>query len=786
MVWRRRDPGEMDRLKEKIFQFGIYGARLTALTKDEVEAVVEQPWAEIVTADDIARLRESFTTDCLRTMPNRQMVDCTGWEGLYVRMGSLAWKDHLTSGTFNFTSGEYFLIMSLLIETRRYVDNVELRKLGLDPKKTHYCINRLARKGFIEYRASSGAEKKKFIYKVRVAVDERGFVVRSVPEQPAPAASNAAQAARAFEYRLDVGLYDNVREMILGSAGGVITEDLKNKLGVSSKVGYKLLNKVLGEEQGVFLRSEEFEGRMRRYRYHAAGQRGREGQEHGDAKAVGYITPEERVRAIRKLMAMSPVLQLDKRTYEKLQELTGWRYEFDRRTIVRAAVLAGFKIYKQRRGKDGKCSRYMIVRSEVVESDIKALDVSSLQCQEEMSEFQKKVYGIFVNSPRLVEMDNGYVPVRGERARLLHGFLDEYMSCRGVDAVRFDWEVIRQMSFGLLLAVVPFGRVGFRDALCRFVCSGGADEGVFEAGCLQPGSAAGDAEALDGKTVSDVVGMRLPASIRKLIRLKIGVAGFVPVLKHAGDLGGLAVEASSSEVVIKRTTTSSGPPATEQARRPRSGAKYVCLQKRLWFFERMREVAEAEFYDEAYKLIYSEFEGDEFEAMLNRLKMFKDDGGDMRQGSFERLYMGFKRNVIELGWVGALDLKAYSVTEAKRALKALSRDKVIANYKGIRRIEFVTPHEAFARAVGKKYDVFRFQGYHEQKGMGYFSHYFDMVYYVLATSGSLEVGELVQRIRFIAPFEMELFLCEYKEVFRVSIVDGTRIVSLGIFMDPFE
>ncbi|KAG5860611.1 HTH domain-containing protein [Encephalitozoon hellem] len=781
----------MEKLKEKIFQFGIYGAKLEKLTKDEIEMAIEEPWVEIIQTDTVEKLKRHFTTDCLRVETNRSMVESYDWSDLYVRMGTLAWKDYLTAGTFNFTSKEYFLIMNLLIETKGYVDNVELRKLCLDPKKTHYCINRLAKKGFIEYRTSDEAEKKSFIYKVRVIIDEKGFVTRCVGRQPAdPSRAGSCGKFRMFEYRIDIGLYDNIRSMILSSERGIITEDLKNKLGVSSKIGYKLLNKVFNEEKEVFKRVKEFEGRVRRYRYHAASRRAFPAAERGE-KGVGYITSEERVMAIKKLMSMSPILQLDKRTYEKLQEITGWRYEFDRRTIIKAAILAGFKIYKQKRGREGKCSRYMIMRNEMVESDVKALEMSNCDSQENMSEFQRKIYSIFVNSPKLVEMDNGYVPLREERLKLLYKFLIEKMSSKEVESLRFDWEVIGEMEFDLLLSIIPFSRIGLKESLCRFIDSGEANTDAFK---IRNYTLHGEIEephcsSSVGKTVAEVINMELPQSIKKLIRLKVGIGNFASLFRQLNDLRVLDISISSEKVVVKKTDMdlSSGIKALEKAKRAKGGGKYICLSRRIEFFKKVCNVEEKGFYDEAYKVIYTEFKGDEFEAMFDRLKMFRDEEvDDQKQSTFERLYMGFKKNIIELGWLGTLDFNSYSVSEAKRALKALSRDKIIANYKGIKKVEFVTPHESFLRVINKKYDVFRFKGYHEHKGMGYFSHYFDLVYYTLATSGSLEINELISRIRFIANFEMEMFLSEYKKVFKVSNLNNTRIVSLGIFMDPFE
>jgi len=203
-------------------------------------------------------------------------------------------------------------------------------------------------------------------------------------------------------------------------------------------------------------------------------------------------------------------------------------------------------------------------------------------------------------------------------------------------------------------------------------------------------------------------------------------------------------------------------------------------------------IEEKSFYNEAYKIIHETFDGRELEAMLNRLKVFgSNEIKDVKdviyeENSIEKLYMDFKRNIIERGWLGTLDFGTYSIPETKKALERLSKDRIIANYKNIRRIEFVTPHERFMRRINRKYDMSHFQGYQKYKGTGYFSYYFDSIYHTLAISGSLEINYLILKVKFLTSFEMELFLMEYKNVFEINESNGIRTISLKILMDPFE
>lgn len=798
----------MEELKEKIFQFGIYGEEILRLGKDELEMVVDEPWVEITTGDQIEGLRTEFTTSCLRQDTNRGMVGRGSVEQLFVRMGTLAWKDYLVSEHgFNFTSKEYFLIMDLLIRSRDYVNNVELRRLGLDPKKTHYCINRLAQKGFIEYRNAEGDEKKSFIYKVRVVRDERGFVIKRLEREVGESGGDAEERSHeVFEYDVSAGLYDNIRRMIVRSLDGVTTEDLKKKLGVSSKIGYKLLNKVYNEERDVVVRTEEFEGRTRRYRYRSSlhGEERVCRGEDGRAEA-SYITVGERVDAIRELMSASCVVQLNKQAYGRLQEITGWKYKFDRRTIIRSAVLAGYSVHRNdQRAVDG--CRYVIAEPGIASDDPRVRNLPPGEPEKRMSRFQRKIYSTFVVSPKFVEGDNGYVSSRSERLRLFCGFVIGYMRSRGLESSVFGWEMIGEMSLGLLFSVIPFNRPGFRRLLLSFMGSADSRSTAFHD--LQEGRVMSCEElcALDAcvdrdidpcvvesRRVCDLMESGIPSTTQKFIRLKVGVGNFVPLFRQLGEASVLDLEITSEKIVVKKILQD-GEDACDMLGRLRSSKrikKHIPLSRRVSFFKRVCGVEESRFYDEAYRVIYEEFTGDEFEVMLDRLKVFKPSTPEsvcrsVRQGSLNRLYMDFKRNIIEQGWVGGLDFEKHSVSEVKRVLKRLSRDKVIANYKNIRRVEFVTPHERFRRLVERRYDMSHFQGYQKHKGTGYFSYFFDSVYYTLATCGTLEVSDLVSRVRFLAPFEMEQFLGEYRDVFSVREGDGTRTVSLKMVMDPFE
>lgn len=783
----------MEELKERIFQFGIYGERILALNEEEIEMIVEEPWVEITTTDIVEKLKIKFTTNSLKFSTNRSMLKNFAPDLLRVRMGTLAWKDYLTSDrTFNFTSKEYFLIMDFLVRSKGHVDNVQLRRLNLDPKKVHYCIKRLSEKGFIEYKSAGQGEN--FMYKVRVVTNSEGFVVKGLADEKQNIMESAERHQKhLFEYKIDVGLYDNIRDVILHSADGVTTEDLKNKLGISSKVGYKLLNKIYSEESSLITRDEEFEGRVRRYRYYYPGNK-EAILAQGSSEAGSHITVRERMNAIRKVMSTSPVLQLNRQTYERLQEITGWKYKFDRRTIIRAAILAGFNVHKNEHTTSGGC-RYVITEPGISKDDPRVRNVSFTEREKELSGFQRKIYSTFINSQKFVEIDNGYVSSKSERLRLFYAFITDYMSSRCLESLNFDWRTIREMNVDLLLSVVPFNRIGLRSSICAFMSSKRDKEHkdvFFRDECVLPEETDdSDLNVLKSTKIGELMDAGLPPSVQRLFRLKVGTSSFASLFKYLNETLILDVEISSERILVKKVLKDAERVLDDlrKLKNSKGHRKYVTLEKRISFFKDICKIEENEFYDKAYKVIYERFSGDEFDAMLDRLKVFKVESivsTSHRQRTLEKLYMHFKRNIVEQGWLGALDFSMYSISEAKRAFRRLSRDRVISNYKNIRRIEFVTPHERFYRMLRRRYDMSRFQGYQKYKGEGYFSHYFDAIYYTLATSGSLKLESLISKVKLLTHFEMKSFLEEYKDVFETSDKGGTSIVSLKMLMDPFE
>jgi hypothetical protein len=763
----------MEELKERIFQFGIYGQRKSSLTEAELVLASEAPWIEFVSEDGMETLRQNFTTSRLHTA-----------DGPYIRMDPLEWKSYLTSSTgFNFTSKEYYLIMDLLITRGDYVDNIELRRLSIDPKKMHYCVNKLAEKGLIEYRSIEGGESGNLLYKIRVLKDSRGFVIKKIPGEKKREESRGIDTSQ-LEYVVALGLKDNVMELFARSPKGITTSDLSRRLGIKEKAGCKVL-KYIHDTFGTLEKVEEFEGRCRRHRYFL-----KEGARGGDAHQEKVsITKGERIEAIKKLLEKNPVLGLDKFTFKSLKKLTGWKYHFDRRTILRAAVAAGFQIHKNVRSK-GNVSRYLITRPGYDISTYKAGDGAL----KDFNEFQTRIYKAFVASQNFVEGDNGYLLAKRDRALLFYDYLHDHQRRHGTSIIKLDWDLVKEMSARLVLSIVPFRRMGFKQYLLYLLDPGRREERAslrdFENEYLalvdtdaRYGRAAED-ELLSIK-VEDLLKTKMPQSLFNYIRSKIAIHNFgssVRSLKKALVVG----VRGGDEVELARLDRGEIEARISRIKGANKSSAFVDLSRRIAFFRDVYLADEEHFYGLALESLQKRFSGNELSLMHDKLRMLMPEEEEAQDHNVHELYMQFKRRIIETGSLGGVQYDESGILGVKGALRMLAKDKVISNYTGPRALDAVKINEKFKRRIGKRYDTAHFRNYDELRGSGYFSHFFDAVYHAIATSGSMEVSRLQSKVKTVADFEMELFLRRYEDVFEVTERSGLSFVSLKAVADPFS
>ncbi|ELA48113.1 hypothetical protein VCUG_00351 [Vavraia culicis subsp. floridensis] len=397
---------------------------------------------------------------------------------LYVRMNTVAWKEYLTNGSFNFTSKEYYYVFDMLIRMNEYVSVANLRAtLNIEPKKMFYIIKKLACLGYID----KTVEDNKIV--VRIRRDAHGDVVKGQQKEKRRSINSEdtttdMSTTNSFEEKhigmdilIGVPLITQLKNFIEGSRTGVCSKDIQDRFGIKLKIGLKLLNKITDKMEGSIKTVEEFEGKIKRTKFYNVNElsklkeRKRQrmiAREQG-ANEEG-ITMEDRINAIEQILDVKKAFVLDKEVFKDFKSILGCRYTLDRRTVINAAIKGGFNVYKLH--DDAQGAKFVIAHKDVQQDDPLVLNYySPKRTAVSLTPFQAQIHKFFVTNSRFTEIDNGFEPSMNRRVKALYLFIERVKD----NEFYFDCDLLRFMSLGLFFKLVSFKRYKFLAELVEII-----------------------------------------------------------------------------------------------------------------------------------------------------------------------------------------------------------------------------------------------------------------------------------------------------------------------------
>ncbi|KRH92778.1 hypothetical protein M153_2776000201, partial [Pseudoloma neurophilia] len=516
-------------LKEKIFSRGIFGAYCTFLKDSEILTLLYEPWAEFVTEEQIRELESSFTTmaldskqseilkkfeiarkklngDCLSSelsqidtlcskpisisspfivlrdeQKNNQLNLLKNYTikemsllkqittNFIVRMNTVAWKEFLTNGSFNFTSKEYYFVFDMLIRVNNTILVSEMRTtLNVDPKKMFYIVKKINDLGYIDRIEQEG---KTF---VRIRRDEYGNVIKGQKKEKKrsinsedniqPEISEPVIHQRiGSEFVIGVPLIVQMKTLIDKSRNGISSKDIEEKFGIKLKIGLKLLNKIADKFSESIKTVEEFEGKIKRTKFYNIDELNKRKEknrlkiEKGEENLNGEgITFEDRINVINQLLSTKTAFLLDREIYQEFQTILGVKYNFDRRTIVNAARKGGFNVYRLPQGNSG--SKMVIARSDITENhpSIRKF-IQTKKNDQNLTPFQKNVYKFFVLPIKSTEIDNLYQLDSTIRLNIFINFLNTISKVE----FEFDCNILENMPIYTFFQLVSIKKSKF-------------------------------------------------------------------------------------------------------------------------------------------------------------------------------------------------------------------------------------------------------------------------------------------------------------------------------------
>ena len=423
-------------LKAKVFSFGFYGKEISELSEDELNLIKNSKWAEIVDPQQIEQLRSNFHTNSLEDKKDLEVIP----KNFIVRMNSIAWRNFYFGNSFIVAKKEYFLLIDYLLEhlnsadksskdltenelrsnenrlksnenvlksnrdDNSFVDIALIRsKLNIDPKTAHYICKKLNEKNLLDL------EKKNNTTYVRLNKIEENEVVKE-ESYFVDEINIDAKKIKLLRY---IPVYQQIKNLIRTSENGVDSKTIHEFFGMSSKIALKLMQKLATEENKEFIITTEINHKstiFKIFKKSILEKKKKEKQERissGKAAELSEsISTKDRQDALKFLAKKYEIFFLEKNILREMSELTGWKYSFDRKSLLNDAKLAGLSVIKIDTA--NILFKYIICIPEINKDDPKIKTLIENNINMKYTKLQNKIRNLIVFSPLFTFIDDGF------------------------------------------------------------------------------------------------------------------------------------------------------------------------------------------------------------------------------------------------------------------------------------------------------------------------------------------------------------------------------------------
>ncbi|KAF7683287.1 hypothetical protein TCON_1502 [Astathelohania contejeani] len=776
--------------KEKIFQMGVFGDRISLLTYDELKEIYKEPWVEVITEEQRCDLRAAFTPLMIRKTQNkmlREYVESPSMElrrklnNLYIKMNSLEWKNYLTNSSFQFTTKEFYFVFDILIRRKEMVPIQEIRtEFGITPKRMFYMIKKLEDLGYITRR---GNDKK---VSVMINRDPEGYVFKGTRKEKRKSINEADNVGEnpvdnlpCTKLQIGTPLFYQVKKIVEQSRGGVSSKDLEKLMGIKLKLGYKLLTKLADKNESIKT-VDEFEGKIKRTRFYSIEGllRAREEQKkrllNMEVMDGTPVTQEMRIDAIERILLTRPAFVLESKIFDELAHLLGITHRLDRRTIIRAAQDGGFNVFRVEK-KGSAQSRYIIARNGISEHNpiVQGLIQPETEVIENQNEFQQNIYKFFVEDKHGLEIDNGYEPSHTKRLKMFYEFICQEMTIKMIRSIVFDLDLIGEMTIELFMALIPFSNVGYRGYISQLLKDKNEEQG-FQM-------------KLNGWS-----------NWKKdhPFSYKFDLKNFDYFLKDFEIYRLLGVEVGLRTKLHKLSVTENI--WVDIAKDEKKEAAFG-IDRRLQFYDAVKNFPEEDFYNMCYSFIYEKYTDIELLYMKKRLDAFRKICPSIISApriikdlppKLFKTYKMIKNMIIEKNKV-VFDTATMNYSDLEIILQNLASQRIISNYRTMNDLEKVCGSDLLRKKLKHRVNscAFTEEIYYVsefRKRDPYYDHFFEPIYHLLISEGSMDVNALLKHIAIMTISELEEFLEVFKDIFEEVKIEGMRIIGLKSGVDSFN
>lgn len=800
-------------LKERIFNFGIYGEHITTLTKDEFDMVKSEPWVEILSPSQLEEFKLNFTLSSIPSIRDR----CYEKDECYIRMNIIAWRNYIFGESLRVTNKNYFLILDFLVKNPGFVSISFLRsKYNIDPKTMFYICKKLKSSSLIE----ESYENKEMNIKL--------FTRQSKPSLPSQAISTTELQIdlSGINYYNNIPLMDQIKRHICSEPNGFNTESLLETLGIGKKIGLKYIYKVCDLYPNELKLIDSIENKHTTYKVFSI-----ENLEKRNDKKLNFIagninqenvdmllTSKDRQEILKIIAEQRGHFLVSKEIINEIKNRTGYKYDIDRKNLIANAKKAGLNVFRLNIGTNS-IKKYVIAQPKY---DSEILKLYSSQNTVNSSKFSNKMCKYFLYIERCITEDNGYSSIPQISSKALYSHLISMSNPNDEESFEFDYDFIMRMKVESFYKIIKIRNLNFR-VKCTYEILKTKKE-CFKNIKLSCNNLYMDGEEprkintdfyatekeldnLDLKQYLDY----LPAELQDILReytkpmrfkkrLELLAGQNLIYLNITDDnriLYKLIRNSMTNEFKNKLEESISGSKTADDMNNNIQNLNYfkkeLSYNQRCHFIHLMKNTCENNFLECAKEIISTHF-GKCYHASLNeycyhfmKLKPKKCTFetaciSSITSDDHKKAYTHIKKLVIFTP-LDILEISDFERNVVEEVLDYMAREDIVLGYKPRNKAMRISIHPRFRDFLG---DTEIIQEVSSIDDIKYYNLFFNKIKNIVYDCGSVDFDELLRKIKYLEPFELSKFLELNKEYFVQKEFDGFFFISIANLCDPFE
>lgn len=796
----------MESRKERVFKFGIYGAEVGSIDEEELNAMIDEEYVEILSPEDMQLFRDDLnSTQRIPKTARTKPVPTPVPADYRLRMKIEEWKRFLFGPIQVISSRLYFGIIDWLLKHDGCGSTAEIRaELGTDPKTMHYICMKLKSFNLVVEEKDANSTVIKLLPLIdRSSTHPKDRSVEFFNNLPSMLCKNH----KIFNF-VNLDLIDQIKYHINKAKQGITSRMLSELMGLRTKVSLRMLQLVCEKEPDEFCvasmtarRSKVFvfynrkkyeEERINRL------ERIVQGNSIPAKREITYtISDEEKIAAITSLAKKYKSFVLDKEVYREMAEITGWAYSFDKKTIIRTALAAGLRVV--RLNSEHSSQTYLIELEDEAEScEIsEAINQDEIEIKEKEDkeiincEIAKKIGATYLKSSVFVPHDNGYRINRWDGNKQLLLFLrEQYVAS---EPIILSDNKLYEMELWLVFYLFRFCQCKFRDNLIAELRNKSINK----------------EKEFEKMKISEVMEI-LKYGTQKMINKTIKWEKLAKMLKELHGAGYINYLHERGEVVILNKEPDEEldrliaecKPASYVKRSVREEFVRIILKEpRNKMYEKAVEITERMEDKMAARILLERAEILKLEEAKSITRRREESEvsvtcGVVKTEQYKEAYFKIK-NGIFMGQVTAEIFNKDEPNITKQVMESLLDKKVISGYT----LSGMLPSISLSAKFKKKFS-WDIPFIREKTGweisdesnlenlvggpFQYFGLYFPLIYKFVERAKSVDIGKITEQVHSLEDFELMKFFEVFSERFSVENIRGFYSVTLSSEKDPFQ